>query len=377
MARIAIVGNWLDANVITHPAPHHADEVFATVMLARVFGNVEDGFSINVYRTRDPEIIAKATGKAIYSEITADERAEQRAVCDIGGVYDPRNRLFDHHMADFRLDRYPHGDKKEGVKYATSGLIWKEYGVDIAYTFGVGMPEVLDQKKLESIARTVDHNLIEGIDAFDNGELEDNGQMSVSTLIQLINARDDEETVPYDRVPGATTQDDHDFLLACNTAELILERAVKQAISIESAREDILEAIRDTYEKQYIVLGMPCDAWRDIILELSAERHDYPLDDEALEDIEKARKIKFCVYPSKNCMGVWCVQAVPPGQYRLTEQRKPFPEHWWGLSNEAFIRASGVRGALCCHPGGFFATARTRTGAIILAEKAVDPFFVL
>ena len=68
-------------NVITHPAPHHADEVFAVAMLSFVLKDVR------VFRTRDPEEIKKANKNII--------------ICDVGGKYDSDNNKFDHHQADF------------------------------------------------------------------------------------------------------------------------------------------------------------------------------------------------------------------------------------------------------------------------------------
>ena len=65
-------------NAITHVAPHHADEVFATVMLSVLF-------PVELLRTRDQEII-KNTKAIVY---------------DVGGEFDPSKKRFDHHQKSF------------------------------------------------------------------------------------------------------------------------------------------------------------------------------------------------------------------------------------------------------------------------------------
>ena len=53
-------------------------------------------------------------------------------------------------------------------------------------------------------------------------------------------------------------------------------------------------------------------------------------------------------------------------------QRKPFPDAWRGLKDEALAEVSGVKTAIFCHKAGFFAVAKTKEDAIKLAEKAVN-----
>ena len=65
-------------NAVTHTAPHHADEVFATAMLAILF-------PMELFRTRDQNAISNT--KAI--------------VYDVGGEFDPARKRFDHHQKSF------------------------------------------------------------------------------------------------------------------------------------------------------------------------------------------------------------------------------------------------------------------------------------
>ena len=367
MARISIVDSWYKADLVTHPAPHHADEVFATIMLARVWGNINEGYSLSVCRTRNPEAIAASVGKRKSEK---EQVSNWPIVCDIGGVYSPISCFFDHHMADFDVRRNPQGTRSVGTKYASAGLVWKEYGEDIVKTFIGGMPVLMSKEMLFNIVQTVDRMLIEGIDAFDNGELEDQGLMSVSTMMELMNAMDGETTAAWAMMPGAKTQEDHDFLLACAMAERILERTIKYALSIELSRDYVLDAIRRAgKERRFIVLSDSCSTWRDIVLEYSDSFHNRPMTTEEIEDTLQAQRMLFCVYP-RDGRCEWCVQAIPPSRDKLTGQRRSFPVSWRGVGDAELVARSGVEGAIYCHPGGFFATARTKSAACELAEKA-------
>lgn len=97
-----------EINAITHTPPHHADEVFATAMLAMV-SNVE------LLRTRNPKLIENNPDAIVY---------------DVGGKYDPESKRFDHHQRDFAEAR------PDGTPYSSAGLIWREYGSDIVKKLG-------------------------------------------------------------------------------------------------------------------------------------------------------------------------------------------------------------------------------------------------
>ena len=69
----------MSLSVATHSGPFHADDVLAVALL-RVFVDEE----ATVLRTRDLERIAQAD-----------------VVVDVGGLYDPAARRFDHHQASY------------------------------------------------------------------------------------------------------------------------------------------------------------------------------------------------------------------------------------------------------------------------------------
>ena len=64
-------------SVGTHDGTFHADEVSACALLI-LYHQIEPE---KIYRTRDPELLKKC-----------------EFVCDVGGIYDPSQKLFDHHQ---------------------------------------------------------------------------------------------------------------------------------------------------------------------------------------------------------------------------------------------------------------------------------------
>lgn len=299
-------------NAITHTAPHHADEVFATVVLSMLF-------PVHLLRTRDQYVIDRSNA----------------TVYDVGGVFDPVKKRFDHHQRDFVEFR------PDGTKYSSVGLIWREYGLEIVKKLGESGGA--DDEIATEVVAEVDKSLIRGIDAGDNGQGEDGDYMSVSTAIMNFNALWDSDE-----------DSDECFMKACELAEVILRREIKVAISLIYGRVEVRKKIQAT-NGQIIVMDRLVDGWID-----EATNPNNP----------KVSGLLYVVLPARD--GDWNVRAIPPSADKLMEQRKPFPEAWRGLRGRELADVTGVKTAIFCHMAGFFAVAKTKEDAIKLAEKAVN-----
>ena len=136
--------------VATHPGNFHADDVFAVAALELVHGPLE------VVRTRD-----------------ADAQAAADVRVDVGGRHDPASGDFDHHQKGGA------GERENGIRYASFGLVWREYGERLA-----GSAEA---------AAAIDERLVCGVDANDVGQtlveplVGDIRPMSVSGVIAALN----------------------------------------------------------------------------------------------------------------------------------------------------------------------------------------------
>lgn len=72
--------NKISRSFGTHDGTFHADEVTAAALLL-LFNLIDRD---KIARTRDPEILSRC-----------------EFVCDVGGIYDPSQKLFDHHQVDY------------------------------------------------------------------------------------------------------------------------------------------------------------------------------------------------------------------------------------------------------------------------------------
>ena len=126
---INIVKNIDNANFVTHAGKFHADEIFATILLEEIYGE------INLIRL--PEVDGL--------------NLDNKFVYDIGGGE------FDHHQIG------GNGQRNSGIKYAAFGLVWKAFG-----------RKFLEQKNannIEDCFYMFDKNFVQFIDAGDNGQI--------------------------------------------------------------------------------------------------------------------------------------------------------------------------------------------------------------
>jgi uncharacterized UPF0160 family protein len=288
--------------VATHPGNFHADDVFAVAVLQLVHGELD------IVRTRDPELQA-----------AADIRV------DVGGRHDPATGDFDHHQKGGA------GERQNGIRYASFGLVWREYGERLA-----GSAEA---------ASAIDERLVAGVDANDVGQdltepiVGDIRPMSVSGAIAALNPAWDEALT--------SAAEDERFALAIGFARGMLERELAGAAAYGRARDLVAAAIRRAEDPRVIELdsNMP---WREAV-------------------ITSAPEALYVVYPKADG---WGSQAVPR-EVGSFENRLSFPAEWRGRSGEDLAAATGVEDAIFCHAAGFYASARSREGIVALVAASI------
>ena len=176
---IKIVDKLEHANVVTHSGKFHADDIFSTILLEKILGDVY------VYRTY--EIEEEDNGKIYY---------------DIGGG------KFDHH--------HIHNNEMRNSKipYASLGLLWKYYGKDYLKKY-----KNID---IEYVFNYIDDKLILGIDACDNGvfyKWDMYDILDISKIISHFNPRYDEDI-----------SCDEKFINACDFSRVIFDNIINKAI---------------------------------------------------------------------------------------------------------------------------------------------------
>ena len=286
--------------VATHNGIFHTDDVFAVAILKLMYP------SIRFIRTRDPVQYSRAD------------------LCvDVGRMYNPAKGLFDHHQESFRL-------KRNGILYASAGLIWKHFGYTLA--------------KNKIVFEYIDKKLLQPIDALDNGISLYNEPIvqpyTLQKIIDLFNPSWTQEKENYDR----------EFNDAVSFAMEVLRREIAKAKQIPRAQAIVQKAIKEAYlhRKKYIVLPSPAPPWKSIVA--------------------KNQHILFVVY--RQGKESYCVHAVAVSMEGF-ENRKNLPASWADRVDADLARISGVRDAYFCHKNLFIACAKSKEGAIMLAEKAV------
>ena len=297
---ISITNNVNNATVITHAGVFHADDVFATVILSKVRENV---------------VVARI--QRVPDNLSADV-----VVYDIGGG------KFDHHQ------RGGNGARPNGVPYASCGLLWKEFGPQIC-------ADTLDPEKA---CQMMDHKLIQGIDANDNGFWSKEAplvvEMSASSIIANFNPRWDEDVAA-----------DEKFMEAVKMAETIFDQSLASIKSLLAATPFVEKAIEESTDGVVVFdRGLP---WQDAVLH---------------SQNPKARNLAYAVFPSLR--GGWNWQAIPISD-SCRAFRKPCPDNWKGQSMDVLERLTGLESVTFVHATGFLGACNAKEDTIAMAKMAI------
>lgn len=301
--KIKLTKSIQDANCITHAGTFHADEIFATIILSEIMDQI--------VLIRLPEV-----KESDYPE---------KMIYDIGGG------KFDHHQVG------GNGQRENGVKYASCGLVWKHFGLEVLKKHGV-----LDTNYVFNI---VDRDIIQFIDSNDNGQAPvidtDYGYMHLSKIIAQFNPCWDEE---------GEKDTDENFYEALKIAKTIWDNTLKNIIHKVAAKKYVDEAIEDS-EDGIMILNMFMP-WKEFVVDSTNP---------------KAKDINYIIFPSNR--GGYSVYAVPVKKDSF-ESRKLFPVEWGGLRDEQLQKVTGVETAKFCHNARFLCTTLTQKDALKIASIA-------
>lgn len=304
--------------IATHSGQFHTDEVAALAVL----------FGINptavLFRTRNPAEL---------------ERADLRV--DVGSRYEPEHGWFDHHQPGGA------GVRDNGVPYASSGLIWKHFGLEYLKRFD--MPPRID---LNEVWKRLDRSLFQPIDLIDCGQLKEEKnnipRFGLTRIISNLNMTNLEYEKNDD--DGSDNNDqESNFWTAMHLMLIVLRREVMHAIARQAARSEVQKAILAANGSPIIQLQRSAP-WKDVI------------------QTEAPMGALFVVFPKDQ---TWKVQGIPetPGS---VSTRRPFPAAWAGLSGHSLADVTGVDDAIFCHLNRHLAGARTSKGANDLAWLAIE-----
>lgn len=280
------------------------------------------------------EIFAVATlllslsGEEYEIQRTREEAlfAQSDYLIDVGGILDPKSGRFDHHQQGGA------GKRENGIPYASFGLVWATYGLELCG----GNAEAFEM---------VDTHLVAGIDAVDNGVeiftniYKDIYPYTIGNFFSSFNPGDE-----------ATEEEIRQTFINCiNIAKDILSREISRAVNQVTLQQKTLESYQKAGDKRVIVLD-----------------GRYPW----VAVLQKFPEPLFVVYPDRGG-DRWTAKVVPVEPMSFVA-RKNFPSEWAGKSDEDLQKITGVADAVFCHNALFIAVAKSKEGAVQLAEIAAN-----
>ena len=275
----------------THDGSFHADEVTACALLL-------------LFDLIDKEEIVRSRN---LKELSSCEY-----VCDVGGVYEPKVKRFDHHQLDYN------------GSLSSAGMILK-YLKD---------EKIIDEKLYNYFNRS----LVMGVDAIDNGKAAPMvGHCSFSSLIaNFVPVRHDSSA----KVFNASFFQALDFCLGH------LKRLFEKYHYIQEYRGKIQAVMKKQEKVMIFEESMP---WIESFFELGGEKHP----------------AEFIVMPTGD---QWKLRGIPPSYDKRMQVRVPMPKEWAGLIDGDLKKKSGIPGAIFCHKGRFISVWETKEDAL----KALD-----
>lgn len=267
----------------THDGSFHADEVSACSLLL-LFGLVDKD---KINRTRHPAQLALCD-----------------YVCDVGGVYDPEKRRFDHHQIDY-----------QGTM-SSAGMV------------------LLFLKNQHIISEPLydyyNKGLIMGVDAHDNGVAR--LEPGISSFSQVVS---NFLPIEYDSSPEEMNRA---FFEAVHFVVGHLDRLRHRLAYTQTCEGLVKKAMTETSGALIFDKALP---WMENFFDLGGDLHP----------------AQFVIMPSGKH---WKLRGIPPSLSDRMKIRKPLPESWAGLQDKELKKASGIPGAIFCHKGRFISIWETK-----------------
>lgn len=278
----------------THDGSFHADETVACALLL-LFDLIDRD---KIHRTRDMSLL---------------NRCEY--VCDVGGIYNPKLKRFDHHQKDYTGD------------LASSGMVF-------LYLKNIGFVD-------QSLYDNLNNSLIKSVDAHDIGKIESKGYYSFSQIITNF------LPIDYD---SSAKEKYQAFMKAVDFTYNHLKRMQERFFYSRKSLDKVKEVMKS--KKKYLIFekSMP---WLDAFFELGGESHP------AL----------YIIMPTQNH---WKLRAIPPDSNNRMKVRLPLPLEWAGLHLDDLKKASKIEGAIFCHKGRFISIWQTKEDAIKALKYVLD-----
>ena len=286
----------------THSGKFHADDVMATAILNLLLGDTK------VTRTRDENILKT-----------------------LDFVYDIGFGEFDHHQLDKEI-------RENNIPYAACGLVWREFGPKVIQKFN----SEFDENDISTIFDCVDKNLVQGIDATDNG-IDIKSEIKVTSISDIIQG--------FNPTWDSDDSKDEAFEEAVRYATEVIKRIISSQVSVIKARGIVDEAFQNRNIKEIMVLKTGCP-WLKQLLK-----------------IDENNEVLFVISPNDN-NAEYKIQTVKKTSDTF-EARKDLLESIRGKSSEEINSILKIDDAIFCHKAGFIASAKSLESVLKIGKSSI------
>ena len=322
--------------IAVHSGVFHADEVLASLLI-KFHPNYPKSC---VIRTRNQDIINQCD-----------------IVCDVGGIINPKNNRFDHHMSDFKEVFDEKNEKFKEIKLSSAGLIFKYLGKEILINI-LQKNDLYENNKehIDEMINLIYSSFIMVVDALDNGI---NAYPS-NIIPKYVDSSNFSSRIGRLNPEWYLNEVDVNlrFKEAWNIAEEELNyHIIKLAKSYFMAYDIVEKAVKDYSGQQYFILEKSVP-WKSILFDIEKKLNiqNKILFVISVRDTQSNDKYSICTVPKNE------------GSF---EFRKGLPKSWRGLKNEELEKVSGIKDMIFVHSSGFIGFMKNKEAALNALDIAL------
>lgn len=297
--------------LVTHDGSFHYDEILATAILQKIYPDSK------LMRTRDQSKID--TGDIVY---------------DVGRVFSPEDRRFDHHQNTFNETF----SEKYDIKMSSAGLIYKYYHEELFKLYNFTKSSFLFNIIYEKIYA----EFFLSADAIDNG-YDIFGSIKPRTVAEVVggfntyNADKDSENQKFEMALSFVSTDLNNYL------SYIFNDYI---VNYQYFYDELKSFSGDIYYTEKSVS-------MDLIFDIN----------ELLQ-----KDLKFVVCKNQNDYRILTLR-VKKDSFDI---RYPLHPDWRGLSNETLDSVSKIKNCIFVHASGFTGGNKTKEGAFEMCKKSLE-----
>lgn len=295
-----------------------------------------------IIRTRDPELLNKCD-----------------IVVDVGAVYDPDTKRFDHHQRSFtHTFSSLNPQKKWNIRLSSAGLVYVHFGKQVLGELVKKITqkdEKTDDKLIDVLYDKMYENFVLEIDAIDNGvEIAQTKAYNINTNLSSRVGHLNPDWNEPDKDENAQ------FKLALNLVGNEFTDKLRYYVnSWYPARDIVVKAIQNRFNihaSGSILVIEPFAPWKSHLFDLEKELN------------LNNQELKYVMYQDKDKS--WRIQCIPLEENSF-KNRLSLPSEWCGLRDAELSKLVQIEDCIFVHASGFIGGNKTYEGALKMLQYAL------